>query len=118
MPSTLLDATTLAALHRPHVTPSEVRSALTCLVERMAEDAAPAFGMLLELDSQARELGISVPDLEDDEYDGEFAAHDRASPEPPPTEPSMAPMVAIGADGSVQHIGGGGGGGIHHRIGG
>ena len=51
------------------------------------------------------------------EYDGEFAAHDRASPEPP-TEPSMAPMVAIGADGSVQHIGGGGGGGIHHRIGG
>jgi len=52
------------------------------------------------------------------EYDGEFAAHDRASPEPPPTEPSMAPMVAIGADGSVQHIGGGGGGGIHHRIGG
>ena len=50
------------------------------------------------------------------EYDGEFAAHDRASAEPP-TEPSMAPMVAIGADGSVQHIGGGGGGGIHHRIG-
>ena len=27
-------------------------------------------------------------------------------------------QVAIGADGSVQHIGGGGGGGIPHRIGG
>ena len=39
----------------------------------MAEDAAPAFGMLLELDSQARELGISVPALEGDEFAGEFA---------------------------------------------
>ena len=93
MPSTLLDATTLAALHRPHVTPSEVRSALTCLVERMAEDAAPAFGMLLELDSQARELGISVPDLEDDEYDGEFAIS--SSDEPQSAVRSAADAVLL-----------------------
>ena len=73
MPSTLPDAPTLAALHNPDVTPSEIRSALTCLVERMAEDAAPAFGMLLELDSQARELGISVPVLEGDEFASEIA---------------------------------------------
>ena len=81
MPSTLLDAPTLAALHNPDVTPSEIRSALTCLVERMAEDAAPAFGMLLELDSQARELGISVPAMEDDEVASEIAVPSSGEPQ-------------------------------------
>ena len=90
MPSTLLDAPTLAVLHRPDVMPSEIRSALTCLVERMAEDAAPAFGMLLELDNQARELGISVPALENDEYDGDFAIS-------PSVEPQSAVRTAADA---------------------
>ena len=89
MPSTLLDAPTLATLQRPDVTPTEIRSALTCLVERMAEDAAPAFGMLLELDSQARELGIAVPALED-EYDGEIAVS-------PSDEPQSAVRTAADA---------------------
>ena len=73
------DTPALAALHNPDVTPTEIRNALTCLVERMAEDAAPAFGMLLELDSQARELGISVPALEDD-----FASELAVSPSDEP----------------------------------
>ena len=90
MPSTLLDEPTLATLQRSDVTPSEIRSALTCLVERMAEDAAPAFGMLLELDSQARELGISVPALEDDEFDSEFAVS-------PSDEPQSAARSAADA---------------------
>ena len=90
MPSTLLDAPTLATLQRPDVTPSEIRSALTSLVERMAEDAAPAFGMLLELDSQARELGISVPDLEDDDVAGNVAIS-------PSDEPQSAARTAADA---------------------
>ena len=90
MPSTLLDAPTLATLHNPDVTPSEIRSALTCLVERMAEDAAPAFGMLLELDSQARELGISVPALEDDDFASELAVS-------PSDEPQSAVRTAADA---------------------
>jgi hypothetical protein len=90
MPSTLLDAPTLTVLHNPDVTPTEIRSALTCLVERMAEDAAPAFGMLLELDSQARELGIAVPALEDDEFASEIAV-------PPSDEPQSAVRSAADA---------------------
>ena len=93
MPSTLLDAPTLAALHNPDVTPTEIRSALTCLVERMAEDAAPAFGMLLELDSQARELGISVPALEDDDFAGEMALS--PSDEPQSAARSCADAVLL-----------------------
>ena len=85
----MLDAPTLATLQRPDVTPSEIRRALTCLVERMAEDAAPAFGMLLELDSQARELGISVPTMEDD-----FAADIAV---PPSDEPQSAVRSAADA---------------------
>ena len=90
MPSTLLDAPTLTVLHNPDVTPTEIRSALTCLVERMAEDAAPAFGMLLELDSQARELGISVPALEDDEFASAIAVS-------PSDEPQSAVRTAADA---------------------
>ena len=90
MPSTLLDAPVMATLRRTDVTPSEIRRALTCLVERMAEDAAPAFGMLLELDSQARELGIAVPALEDDEFAGDFAIS-------PSDEPQSAVRTAADA---------------------
>ena len=93
MPSTLLDAPTLAALHNPDVTPSEIRRALTCLVERMAEDAAPAFGMLLELDSQARELGISVPALEDDEFARAIALSPSDEPQSAVRAPPTPPLL-------------------------
>ena len=47
--------------------------------------------MLLELDSQARELGIAVPALEDDEFAGDFAIS-------PSDEPQSAVRTAADLD--------------------